>query len=114
MPDRSGAPTANELRILQRANATLEVVKKSQSHSKTILKLINDVDIFYGVFPDRKISRGWDYYIIKGQSILASIASGTTSREVSWNAVTLECVEEAIALQQALGEPADSSGHTVN
>jgi len=107
MPNRSRIDTEWSREIVSRANTTLEILKKSLNPSEEIIDHINKLDLFFGIFPDKTISEGWDYIIIKGQALMSVIANSTVSQEVRWSAVTLTCVEEAVALQQTFGEPSE-------
>ncbi len=70
-----------------------------------IRQLVDANEIVFGVWQDRLEPDGVGMMPIKGQQLLRVVVASGKSLRVNLTAIPCTCIEEAMALQQVVGEP---------
>ena len=86
--------------IVQRAN---EVRGQLDDTTAPIERLMNDHDVVVAVWQDPDEPDGVGTYVVKGRKLLAETHLSGQSRGVEWTAIPCIEYEQAVALEQMLG-----------
>ena len=66
--------------------------------------LIEGADLVIGIYPDKTKPYGVAQHVIKGHRLLMTVVAEKKNSSVRLECLALRCLEEAIAIQQVLGE----------
>ena len=101
MNNKNAVLDPDERKIIELANTTLLLIQSGHvNHTEAVRQHICATDVFYGVYFDHELPKGFGLVIIKGSRLLAAIAAGNSPYEAKIGALVFSCVEEALATQK--------------
>jgi hypothetical protein len=89
--------------IIRQANATGQGLKGKGLDA--LCRLIDEADVVIAVYRDSSQSHGVGTHIIKGQRLLKTVVAEQESKPARVRYIPCRSLEEAINLQQSIGEP---------
>lgn len=94
--------TAFFARIVDMANDNAPYLKGKGIDE--VKELMDDADIFWGVWQDSECENGIGFLIIKGEPLLQRLSAANQTETLRFDAIVLTCLEEATAMRQVIGE----------
>jgi len=88
-------------RLVDLANRNEETMDGT---TEPVRRILADGDVVFAVWQDQEEDYGVDYLVVKGAKLLKEIVASQNAQVMRIDAVKCTCTEQAIALQQVLGD----------
>ena len=88
-------------RLVDLANRNEETMDGT---TEPVRRIVTEGDVVFAVWQDPDEEYGVDYVVVKGAKLLKEIVASQNAQVMRIDAVKCTCTEQAIALQQVLGD----------